>query len=33
MWLRELNAMVESRPMKRWHVPNALTTQTGVTPN
>jgi 5,5'-dehydrodivanillate O-demethylase len=33
MWLRELSAMVEGRPLKRWHVPNALTTQTGVTPN
>lgn len=32
MWMRELAAMVDGRPMKRWQVPNALTTQTGVTP-
>ncbi|HEX3972886.1 MAG TPA: Rieske 2Fe-2S domain-containing protein [Stellaceae bacterium] len=33
MWLRELGAMVDGRPLKQWQVPNALTTQTGVTPN
>jgi 5,5'-dehydrodivanillate O-demethylase oxygenase subunit len=33
MWIRELGAMVEGGPLKRWQVPNALTTQTGVTPN
>ncbi len=33
IWLRELNALADGRPLKRWHVPNALTTQTGVTPN
>jgi hypothetical protein len=33
MWLRELSAMVDGRPLKQWQVPKALTTQTGVTPN
>jgi 5,5'-dehydrodivanillate O-demethylase len=33
MWMRELNAMVEGRKLKNWQIPNALTTQTGVTPN
>jgi 5,5'-dehydrodivanillate O-demethylase len=33
MWIRELTALTEGRPLKQWHVPNALTTQTGTTPN
>lgn len=33
MWLRELTALAEGRPLKHWQPPNALTTQTGVTPN
>jgi hypothetical protein len=33
IWLRELGALAEGRPLKRWQVPSALTTQTGVTPN
>ena len=33
IWLRELGALAEGRPLKPWQVPNALTTQTGVTPN
>lgn len=33
MWLRELNALAEGRPLKHWQPPSALTTQTGVTPN
>ena len=30
IWLRELAALAESRPLKRWQVPSALVTQTGV---
>jgi 5,5'-dehydrodivanillate O-demethylase len=30
MWLRELSALAEGRPLKRWRVPSALVTQTGV---
>jgi hypothetical protein len=33
IWLRELNALAEGRPLKHWQIPNALTTQTGVTAN
>ncbi|HWE73408.1 MAG TPA: Rieske 2Fe-2S domain-containing protein [Stellaceae bacterium] len=33
MWLREVGAMVEGRPMKHWQVPKTLTTQTGMTPS
>jgi 5,5'-dehydrodivanillate O-demethylase len=32
MWIRELSALAEGRPLKNWQIPNALTTQTGVTP-
>jgi 5,5'-dehydrodivanillate O-demethylase len=30
IWMRELAALAEGRPLKRWRVPNALATQTGV---
>jgi len=29
MWMRELAALAEGRPLKQWRVPEALTTQTG----
>jgi 5,5'-dehydrodivanillate O-demethylase len=33
MWLRELGALANGRPLKNWQIPQALTTQTGVTPS
>jgi hypothetical protein len=30
LWLRELAALAEGRPLKTWQVPRALETQTGV---
>jgi 5,5'-dehydrodivanillate O-demethylase oxygenase subunit len=29
IWMRELKAFAEARPLKQWQVPNALATQTG----